>query len=92
MTNQRDLDNRLTDRDAAIFVAELNDANHGLPVGRAAGVDALRAQLNIPREPDTADVASYDDVIPLTDRSIDVRVYRPSIFHGGCVLFFHGGG
>jgi hypothetical protein len=38
MTHQRDCDNRLTDRDAAIFVAEFNDANRGTPVGQAAEV------------------------------------------------------
>lgn len=88
-----EFDPRLTDPDAARIVAERNRNGGSLPIGRNAGVAVTRARLQIPRNPDTAEVVSRDAVIEAPQgRELGVRMYTPAAFSTGCVLFFHGGG
>jgi acetyl esterase len=86
------LDPRLTDQDAALHVARMQQQGRGDLPGPLAGVDAVRRRTRKGRSPDTAGIRTVDVSIPTREESRPGRLYIPTAGSSGSVLFLHGGG
>lgn len=85
-------DPRLTDPDAADFVAALYRERGDWIPGRIAGVAETRGRSQKSRTPDDDAVTTRDVSVPTRDGHIAGRWYIPRDPSSVVVVFFHGGG
>lgn len=87
-----DRDPRLTDADAATFVASFLHERRSWPRPMDAGVAAVRARTARRRMPDDDDVTTIDVDIPTDHGPRPARAYISRTPSSSRVLFLHGGG